>query len=125
MSRFVKFKSYLTGNEIYINTKMVEGVWTNIDRTTIIKLNGNEGGYHVQESVEDVLAMIQASTDENSNMRPQGRWKTISLKDDNGKEYACGFVCSECGAARPAMFDDFCPCCGADMRGSEENDDES
>ena len=54
------------------------------------------------------------------DLRPRGRWK--AYKPD-GRGYTCGFICSSCSAVvytdysqRDCVYN-YCPNCGADMRG--------
>ena len=45
--------------------------------------------------------------------RPQGKWKHI-IEEDNDVE------CPFCGFQEDGLYYDFCPGCGADMRGGVE-----
>ena len=56
------------------------------------------------------------------DLRPKGRWK--AYKPDS-RGYTCGFICSSCSAVvytdysqRDCVYD-YCPNCGADMRGGD------
>lgn len=49
--------------------------------------------------------------------RERGEW--ISLDDFRGKYNEFGYKCSECGTQNDYQ-DNYCPHCGADMRGEEK-----
>ena len=49
--------------------------------------------------------------------RPKGRWIGEVIHTEIGEEHAMQ-ECSVCGKVR--IVDNFCPNCGADMRGGEE-----
>lgn len=49
--------------------------------------------------------------------RKTGKW--ISLDDSRGKYNDYGYKCSECGE-HSDYEENFCPNCGADMRGEED-----
>ena len=49
--------------------------------------------------------------------RKKGKW--ISLDDLRGKYNTCGYKCSECGEYSE-YEENYCPSCGADMRGEQE-----
>ena len=48
--------------------------------------------------------------------------KWISLDDFRGKYNTCGYKCSECGE-HSEYEENFCPNCGADMRGRGDSDE--
>lgn len=48
-----------------------------------------------------------------SNLRPQGKWKHI-IEEDNDVE------CPFCGFQEDGIYYNYCPQCGADMRGDAE-----
>lgn len=51
--------------------------------------------------------------------RPQGKWKEYKLRNDIVVEYA--FKCSNCKEDSGLFYPtDFCPNCGADMRGDTQ-----
>lgn len=51
--------------------------------------------------------------------RSKGKWKEYKLRNDIVVEYA--FKCSNCKKDSGLVYrTDFCPNCGADMRGKEE-----
>ena len=50
-------------------------------------------------------------------LREKGEWKPkLEYDFDVSEDVVCGFHCSLCGAYFPYV-DNFCPNCGADMRG--------
>jgi hypothetical protein len=51
-----------------------------------------------------------------SHERPKGRWVGEVIYTEIGEEHAMQ-ECSHCGKVR--IIDNFCPNCGADMRGEE------
>lgn len=52
----------------------------------------------------------QTGYEEGKNARPQGEWKHI-VEEDNDVE------CPFCGFQEDGIYYNFCPSCGADMRG--------
>ena len=49
--------------------------------------------------------------------RPKGEWISIIEVNDFGEPYQAGIYCSECGETFGHEAN-FCPYCGADMRGN-------
>lgn len=72
---------------------------------------GSDGEYERYNIDPDVLAEAQPE-------RKKGRWEykeyAITKTDSIGL-----YVCSECGKGNINNEDNFCPKCGADMRGDE------
>lgn len=62
--------------------------------------------------------IISAPTLTLDDLRPKGRWE----RDENGKVY-CGVCKKKALEAREGVWfvPDFCPSCGADMRGGGED----
>lgn len=55
----------------------------------------------------------QTGYEEGKNERPQGEW--IEYKEDN----EIRFFCSICQVTKGQAVNNFCACCGADMRGEK------
>lgn len=50
----------------------------------------------------------------------KGKWVPISTSDGKHHEW-CGYQCSICGERTPRLMQyNFCPNCGADMRGGQD-----
>ena len=78
-----------------------------IDNAPTVEITDYDTGY--QDGLEDGL----------NDIRPQGKWKEYKLRNDIVVEYA--FKCSNCKKDSGLLYHaDFCPNCGADMRGKEE-----
>ena len=64
---------------------------------------------------------IMEYIDELPSARPRGEWIEILDANEYGEPYPCGVHCSECGFC-PVSLDNFCPNCGADMRGEQDGE---
>ena len=51
------------------------------------------------------------------SLRPQGRWVNDGVKVPNGVDW---YHCSECGKWDVQPLTNYCPDCGADMRGVDD-----
>lgn len=51
--------------------------------------------------------------------RKMGKWMPIIESNENGEPYQSGIYCNNCGYTS-VCEDNFCPNCGADMRGGQE-----
>ena len=59
------------------------------------------------------------STAKEVQERKKGKWEIIFAANEFGEPYPCGCSCSECGFQN-VVEDNYCPNCGADMRGDSE-----
>lgn len=74
---------------------------------------------HEKGVVDIFLEAVAAMIDEQPTIeRKTGKWIEIIDADEFGEPYPCGVQCSECGFCSVSL-DNFCPDCGADMRGVE------
>lgn len=71
-----------------------------------VRLESAKRGLLGRGDILDILSALPPAD------RPKGEW----IEED---EYGDLFVCSECGSAN-VYKDNFCPNCGADMRGEDE-----
>lgn len=53
--------------------------------------------------------------------KPIGKGGTYRLSDGNAEWYCHYHICNECGAKWMCMESNFCPNCGADMRGERDD----
>lgn len=81
----------------------VNGVWADVDGKP----------YNAEEQAEAFDMAIEALQD-----RPIGTWHTF-YRDDAPPGLRTTYYCSHCGEGNTYGKSDFCPMCGADMRGSE------
>ena len=68
------------------------------------------------DAIIDTLENLPSAQPE----RKRGDW--ISLDDFRGKYNEFGYKCSECGEQNDYQ-DNYCPSCGADMRGEQDDSD--
>ena len=75
--------------------------------------------YHFFRAVdeEDIAEMPTLTLDD---LRPKGRWKPLP---EDYREQILGNKCSLCGYEYFGSRFNFCPSCGADMRGGGEEGD--
>ena len=75
------------------------------------KVNGNE---HFVLGIESVLEYAEHIPAADVVERKRGEW--VYEKTYQGMKY----ICSECGEIPECFEPNFCPNCGADMRGAED-----
>ena len=66
---------------------------------------------HTEADAETRLMSLQPE-------RKKGKWELIIDGNEFGEPYPCGCYCSECGF-QSCVEDNYCPNCGADMRGDK------
>ena len=81
-----------------------EEVRNTLQRTPIMVLEGNPKKY--EKAIRVAIEFLQE--------RPKGQWIGEVIHTEIGEEHAMQ-ECSVCGKVR--IVDNFCPNCGADMRG--------
>ena len=70
------------------------------------------------KAVSRVIAIIQGQPIVDAEPVRHGRWMVDP--GDRNTGYGGEIVCSECGTGGFSDFWDYCPKCGADMRGEQE-----
>lgn len=73
----------------------------------------------IKISKEDLDELVAEKVEEIKAAQPErkrGEWK------DRGEDYMIRWICSECGRKETHVYN-FCPDCGADMRGDENEID--
>lgn len=92
-----------------------------IDADAVIKNLGdivaskNRFGRGIEAGISNaILRLENASTLTIDDLRPKGRWKPLPEDD---REQMIGDQCSLCGYEHFGSRFNFCPHCGADMRG--------
>ena len=70
-----------------------------------------------EDDIHTLYATAQMMAIDALSERPKGRWIGEVIHTEIGEEHAMQ-ECSVCGKVR--IVDNFCPNCGADMRGEEE-----
>jgi hypothetical protein len=94
---------------------VIDAVHKNYDTILDFKSNGRT----VADSFEDIINALPSAEPE----RKKGKW--IPHEDEDGEHY--GDKCSVCGEwyVMPCGKANFCPNCGADMRGGQDGDTRS
>lgn len=67
------------------------------------------------EPVEEAVEMAVEALKE----RPRGKWRKITPEEDEYKSFMGWLECTNC-RSEVAIFSNYCPNCGADMRGDEK-----
>lgn len=74
--------------------------------------------WHYEQALSEIRKMLEdAPTIEPE--RNKGEWLPIIDSDENGEPYQAGVYCSECGFMS-CCEDNYCPNCGAEMKGEQE-----
>ncbi len=70
-------------------------------------------------SKEEVAEAMTMAIEALENERPKGHW--VPYKHESCTYGKTNYICSECGHVGTKFKEGFCMCCGADMRG-DNND---
>ena len=87
-----------------------------IDAIKKINAHGNTDRANGLGLSENAIILLPSAEPE----RKTGRWiEMVDADPMTGEPYVCGVYCSECGE-RIGCESNFCPNCGADMRGEQD-----
>ena len=99
----IKFEEETRGEWQYSSGMILSDIYDVIDNAPTVEITDYDTGY--QDGLEDGL----------NDIRPQGEW----IKHSTYKDV---LICSKCNHGSNQVYDtfNFCPNCGADMRGEEK-----